>query len=227
MSAGGDADLQAVRPELEGVWAACAPGDPSPLAPGEDGLCRVCRPWRDVGDAFPRLRRLRIADELAERSRRHWAVVHTPFEYVPRGAWPAYLRPRPDTSDGRTVYWEPDAGVGVADRSKAFFLLNRHRLGPIRSATMGDARSRFREGASLHLLRLYDPAGGVLALAGCAAGAQDRGPQGTLFVLRLAGFPEGGPPPRDGPRAWTPLERIVLQEPTFVLRTDGRGLERL
>jgi hypothetical protein len=120
----------------------------------------------------------------------------------------------PAAADGRAVYREPLEGAGLTERSKAFFLLNRHRLGAIIAASMGDFARRGREGASDACLRLYDDRGRVLALAGCTAGYGGEGTHGTLYVLRLCGFPEGATDARGA----TALERAVFGSRAFFLR---------
>ena len=54
----------------------------------------------------------------------------------------------------------------------------------------------------------------MLALAGCTAGYGGEGPHGTLYVLRLCGFPEG----REDDRGQTALERTVFGSRAFFLR---------
>jgi hypothetical protein len=98
----------------------------------------------------------------------------------------------------------------VTERSKAFFLLNRHRLGTIVAAGMRDLMEPVRPDGGHDYLRLYDDAGRVLALSGCTAGYGGEGPHGTLWVLRLSGFPDAG------------LERTVLGRRAFWL-TTGPG----
>jgi hypothetical protein len=115
------------------------------------------------------------------------------------------------------VYREPPEGAGVTERSKAFFLLNRHRLGRIVAAGMRDFAGT-HPGRGADGLRLYDDAGRVLALAGMTAGYGGEGAHGTLWMLRLCGFPEGAA----DAEGYTPLERTVFGRRAFWL-TTGPG----
>jgi hypothetical protein len=115
------------------------------------------------------------------------------------------------------VYHEPPEGAGVTERSKAFFLLNRHRLGRIVAAGMRDFAGGY-PGRGADGLRLYDDAGRVLALAGMTAGYAGEGPHGTLWVLRLCGFPEGAA----DAEGYARLERTVFGRRAFWL-TRGPG----
>lgn len=119
-----------------------------------------------------------------------------------------FVRPGWDGSDGRPVLREPPATGGIADRSKAFFLLHRHRFQDLTAATMGDyAQVRRREaGAAAGSLRLYDARGRVLELTGLTSGYEGEGPRGTLWVLRAAGLPDAGRPD---------LERTVFERRAF------------
>jgi hypothetical protein len=82
---------------------------------------------------------------------------------------------------------------------------------------MGDLEAHGREGGGGTCLRLYDDRGRVLALAGCTAGYGGEGPHGTLYVLRLCGFPEGPP----DARGLSALERTVFGARAFFLRRGG------
>jgi hypothetical protein len=236
--------LARLRRELAPYWGDDAPGGPgpgrSPFVPDPGVPCAVCRPWQQEADHY---RALEAAAEhatgdeaaaaeasltseavdrwldLEDRLREHRGVLHGPLRFLPEDArlLAAYAAPPPDTADGRAVYREPPEGAGLTERSKAFFLLNRHRLGAVVAASMGDFERRGREGASEACLRLYDDAGRVLALAGCTAGYGGEGPHGTLYVLRLCGFPEGAPDARGA----TALERTVFGARTFFLRREA------
>ena len=146
-------------------------------------------------------------------------MLHGPLRFLPEDPrlLAAFTDPAPETADGRAVYREPAEGAGVTERNKAFFLLNRHRLGTVIAASMGDYERRGRVGGSDSCLRLYDDRGRMLALAGCTAGYGGEGPHGTLYVLRLCGFPEGAPDVRGA----TALERTIFGARTFFL---GRGV---
>ena len=211
---------------------------PDPAAP-----CTVCRPWQQEADSYRVLEATaecatgdaaaaaeaaltrEAVDrwlDLEDRLQEHRDVLHGPLRFLPEDArlLAAYADPPPDTADGRAVYREPCEGAGVTERSKAFFLLNRHRLGTVVAASMGDFEDRGRGGASEACLRLYDDRGRVLALTGCTAGYMGEGCHGTLYVLRLCGFPEGG----EDARGLTELERTVFSHRTFFLRrAAGEG----
>jgi hypothetical protein len=241
--------LARLRRELAPHWRDDAPGGPgpgrSPFVPDPAAPCAVCRPWHQEVDHY---RCLEAAAEsatgygaetaaaaltrglvdhwldLEERLREHRGVLHGPLRFLPEDPrlLAAFTDPAPDAADGRAVYREPAEGAGVTERSKAFFLLNRHRLGVVVAASMADFDGRGRAGASGACLRLYDDAGRVLALAGCTAGYGGEGPHGTLYVLRLCGFPEGAPDTRGA----TDLERTVFGARTFFLRRGARGSGR-
>jgi hypothetical protein len=232
--------LARLRAELAPHWYEDTPGGPgpgrSPFVPDPAAPCAVCRPWQQEVDRYRALEAAAEAGpgeeatvaeaaltgeavgrwlDLEDRLREHRDVLHGPLWFLPEDArlLAAYAAPPPDTADGRAVYREPSAGAGLTERSKAFFLLNRHRLGAVVAASMGDFEGRGRDGASHACLRLYDDRGRVLALAGCTAGYGGEGPHGTLFVLRLSGFPEGA----TAARGATELERTVFGARTFFL----------
>ena len=197
------------RPTATGPWR------PRPSArPGDEASRAEAALTREVVDRWL---------DLEDRLREHREVLHGPLRSLPEDARlrAAYADPAPDTADGRAVYREPCEGAGVTERSKAFFLLNRHRLGAVVAASMGDFEGRGRGGASEACLRLYDDVGRVLALAGCTAGYGGEGPHGTLYVLRLCGFPEGDTDARGA----TALERTVFGARTFFLRRGASGIE--
>jgi hypothetical protein len=237
--------LARLRRELAPHWDDDAPGGPgpgrSPFAPDPAAPCTLCRPWQREADHY---RALEATAEsatggaaaaaeaaltreavdrwlhLEDRLREHREVLHGPLRSLPDDArlLAAYADPLPDTADGRLVYREPRECAGLTERSKAFFLLNRHRFGAIVAASMADFECRGREGASESCLRLYDGAGRVLALAGCTAGYGGEGCHGTLWVLRLCGFPEGAA----DAEGYTRLERTVFGRRAFWL-TAGPG----
>jgi hypothetical protein len=236
--------LARLRRELAPHWHDEHPQEPgrSPFVPDPGAPCAFCRPWQQEADRYRALDAAagsapgdeaaaaeaaptgEVVDrwlDLADRLREHRDVLHGPLRFLPEDARlrAAYVDPVPDTADGRAVYREPEEGAGVTERSKAFFLLNRHRLGVVVAASMGDFASRSHEGAGDSCLRLYDDVGRVLALSGCTAGYGGEGPHGTLFVLRLCGFPEGA---TDG-RGATALERTVFGARAFFLRR-GAGV---
>jgi hypothetical protein len=242
--------LARLRAELAPHWCDGAPGGPgpgrSPFVPDPAAPCAVCRPWQQEADHYRALEataECATGDEAAtaeaaltreavdrwldleDRLHEHRGVLHGPLRSLPEdaGLRAAYADPVPDTADGRAVYREPCEGAGVTERSKAFFLLNRHRLGKVIAASMGDFEGRGREGASDSCLRLYDDVGRVLALAGCTAGYGGEGPHGTLYVLRLCGFPEGMP----DARGTTALEWTVFGARAFFLRRGAGGIERI
>jgi hypothetical protein len=232
--------LARLRAELAPHWHDDHPQGPgpgrSPFLPDPEAPCTVCLSWRREVDHYQALEAAAesaTGDEAAAeaaltrdtvdrwlglegRLREHRDVLHAPLRSLPEDPrlLGAYVDPVPDTADGRAVYREPPEGAGVTERSKAFFLLNRHRLGAVLAASMGDFERRGREGASDACLRLYDDRGRVLALAGCTAGYGGEGPHGTLYVLRLCAFPEGATDAR-GAMA---LERTVFGARTFFLR---------
>jgi hypothetical protein len=235
--------LARLRAELAPHWHDDHPQGPgpgrSPFLPDPEAPCTVCLPWRREVDHY---RALEAAAEsatgdeaaaeaaltrdtvdrwldLEARLREHRDVLHGPLRSLPADArlLGAYADPVPDTADGRAVYREPPESAGVTEGSKAFFLLNRHRLGRIVAAGMrgfeGGHPGRGADG-----LRLYDDAGRVLALTGMTAGYMGEGPHGTLWVLRLCGFPEGAV---DAEGA-TALGHTVFRRRTFWL-TRGPG----
>jgi hypothetical protein len=239
--------LARLRRELEPHWRDEHPQGPgpgrSPFAPDPAAPCTVCRPWQQEADHYWALEATAEAGtgdeaaaaeaaltpevvdrwlDLEDRLREHRDVLHGPLRFLPEDPRlrAAYADPPPDTADGRAVYREPPSGAGLTERSKAFFLLNRHRLGAVGAASMGDFERRGREGASDSCLRLYDDRGRVLALAGCTAGYGGEGPHGTLYVLRLCAFPEGDTDARAG----TALERAVFGARTFFLRRGAAGV---
>jgi hypothetical protein len=112
------------------------------------------------------------AERLEDRVREHREVLHRPLRALPErpDLRAAYVDPVPDADDGRLVYKEPRACAGVTECSKAFFLLNRHRLGRIVAAGMRDFMETVNPHRGDACLRLYDAAGRVLALAGMTAG---------------------------------------------------------
>ena len=63
----------------------------------------------------------------------------------------------------------------------------------------------------------------MLALAGCTAGYGGEGPHGTLYVLRLCGFPEGA----TDSRGISTLEHTVFGACAFFLRRGAGGIERI
>jgi hypothetical protein len=241
--------LARLRADLEPHWHDDHPQGPgpgrSPFVPNPVAPCAVCRPWHQEADHYRALEAAaehatgdeaaaaeaaltpEVVDrwlDLEDRLREHRDVLHGPLRFLPEDArlLAAYADPPPDTADGRAVYREPPEGAGLTERSKAFFLLNRHRLGAVLAASMGDFERRGREGASDSCLRLYDDVGRVLALAGCTAGYGGEGPHGTLYVLRLCGFPEGAADARGA----TALECTVFGARTFFLRRGAWGAGR-
>jgi hypothetical protein len=238
--------LARLRAELEPDWHDDHPQGPGPgripFVPDPAAPCAVCRPWQAEADHY---RALEAAAEhatgdeaaaaeaaltpeavdrwldLEDRLHEHRDVLHGPLRFLPEDTrlLAAYVDPAPDTADGRAVYPEPPEGAGLTERSKAFFLLNRHRLSTVVAASMGDFETRSQEGASESCLRLYDDRGRVLALAGCTAGYGGEGPHGTLYVLRLCGFPEGA----TDARGTSALERTVFGARTFFLRRGAWG----
>jgi hypothetical protein len=118
----------------------------------------VCRPWQQEADHY---RALEAAAEhatgdeaaaaeaaltpeavdrwldLEDRLHEHRGVLHGPLRFLPEDArlLAAYADPPSDTADGRAVYREPPEGAGLTERSKAFFLLNRHRLSTVVAAS--------------------------------------------------------------------------------------------
>ncbi len=234
--------LSRLRAELAPHWHDDHPRGPgpgrSPFRPDPDVSCTVCAGW---ARAIARFRAAEAAAEredveatsgaarltteaierwldLEDRLREHREVLHHPFRFLPEDARlrAAYVDPPADEQDGRVVYREPRACAGFTERSKGFFLLNRHRLGAIVAASMGDFASSRHAGGSEDCLRLYDESGRVLALSGCTAGYGGEGPHGTLYVLRLCGFPEG----ELDARGTTALERTVFGSRTFFLRRE-------
>jgi hypothetical protein len=171
--------------------------------------------WADAAGAGAETRAGRTQDVLRFRPALE-ALLAEP-------ALAPFLRPPWDGSDGRPVLREPPATGGIADRSKAFFLLHRHRFDEFAAATMGDyAQVRQREaGAAQGSLRLYDTRGRVLELTGLTAGYEGEGPRGTLWVLRAAGLPDAGRPEPDRPggrrngAAAGDLERTVFGRRAF------------
>jgi hypothetical protein len=161
--------------------------------------------WADAAGAPPaaRVERARVA--LRDQAG-HDALLAEP-------ALEAFVDAEWDGEDGRPVLREPAATGGLPDRSRAFFLLHRHRFGAFVAATMGDYEQvRRREtGAAPGSLRLYDDRGRVLELTGVTAGYEGAGPRGTLWVLRAADLPEGD----RGPDGVTDLERTVFGERAF------------
>ncbi len=124
-----------------------------------------------------------------------------------------FADPAWDEADGRPVLREPAGSGGITERSKAFFLLHRHRFGAFVAATTGDYEEvqRRSEGAASASLRLYDDVGRVLELVGTTAGYGGEGPRGTVWVLRAAGLPEG----IHWPSGETDLEHTVFGQRAF------------
>ncbi len=121
------------------------------------------------------------------------------------------MNPEPKSVEGPVIYSQRD-GRGATDPSKAFFLLNRHRLGPIQRAVMTDYT--FRNDP----LSLFDANKRAIALSGCSSGYDGEGPHGTLFVLRLSGFFEVRQGPGEYGREGTNLEKVVFTQRSFLLR---------
>ena len=158
------------------------------------------------------LRCARLLDILYGSAKPNWDQVYewedvlTWHREVHRLVQRAQLNPREppfDDSDRRLVLRETG---GITERSKAFYLVNRHRFGVFVAATMGDFEHV--EGC----LRLYDDSGRVLALSGCTAGCGGEGPAGSITVLRWSGFPEG-----EEVDGYTDLERLVRTKRCFRL----------
>jgi hypothetical protein len=237
--------LARLRAELAPHWHDDHPQGPgpgrSPFLPDPEAPCTVCLSWRREVEHYREIEaaaesgRLPEAEagavltaeavdrwiDLDERLREHREVLHRPLRALPERPQlrAAYADPAPDVDDGRPVYREPRACAGVTERSKAFFLLNRHRLGRIVAAGMRDFEGTHPERGA-DGLRLYDDGGRVLALAGMTAGYGGEGCHGTLWVLRLCGFPEG---PEDA-RGHTGLERLAFGHRAFwLVRRQGQG----
>jgi hypothetical protein len=136
---------------------------------------------------------------------------------------PPFLYPEWDTADGRPLLREPGA-YGVTLQSKAFFVLQRHRLGAFTLATMRDFTNKQEEGPKPAPLRLFDEHGRGIELSGCTSGYGGEGPHGTLWVLRIAGFPERVPPGPQHPQGRnTDLENLVFGHRAFQLRMPTRS----
>ena len=129
-----------------------------------------------------------------------------------------YVAPAAHVVDGRTEYAEPIECGGVTERSVAFLLLNRHRLGTVIAAPMGDYARRTaaveEAGGAAITLRLFDDAGRSLGFRGFTAGYGGEGPHGTVWALRMTGFADSKP--KSG-RA-SALERLVFGNDAFLTR---------
>jgi hypothetical protein len=231
------------RREVRLVWEACAPfwdADPPRPFPLAEERCPVCRTlaervagWdarAERDEARRRAAELRgeapppvtgpdldewmdTEDALGQHRRLHEALA----DGLPKdpGHRALFLEPRWDTSDGRPLLREPGPAAGVTARSKAFFLLHRHRFGRFILATMRSTSGAAGAGAPL---RLFDDRGRGIELTGCPAGYGGEGPHGTLWVLRVARFSERFPA---GP-ANSDLENLVYGHKAFQLRApDG------
>lgn len=129
-----------------------------------------------------------------------------------------YVTPTAVVVDGRIEYAEPIECGGVTERSIAFLLLNRHRLGTVVAAMMGDYDKRTAStdetGGAVITLRLFDDVGRSLGFRGFTAGYGGEGPHGTVWALRMAGFTDSGP---ESSRA-SALERLAFENDAFLIR---------
>jgi hypothetical protein len=154
--------------------------------------------------------------------------IHRNLHRLVRGSPPrdpearrAYLHPAFGREEGRPVLREPEGYGGYTERSKAFFLLHRHRFGRFVRATMRDFELLRRGPApSPGPLRLYDADGRALELSGCTAGYDGGGPHGTVWVLRRAGFPDD-PAGLSAGCGLIGLERLVFGYRAFRLHAGG------
>ena len=127
--------------------------------------------------------------------------------------FPNRLRqPHWDDEDGRPILRDPLRGDPRV--SEAFFCYQRFRFGEFSMATMRHLDDRPR-------LRLYDNRGQVLELSGVASGYRGQGARGTVWVLRMAGFPDE----LHKGNKLTRLESFVYDEKnrSFSLRWDSKG----
>jgi hypothetical protein len=117
-----------------------------------------------------------------------------------------------DQDDGRPILRDPVRGDTRA--SEAFYCYQRYRFGAFTAATMRHLDDRPR-------LRLHDDRGQILELRGVGAGYRGQGARGTVWVLRMAGFPDQV---REG-YDFSRLERFVFDEENraFSLRWDSTG----
>ena len=137
-------------------------------------------------------------------------MLHAPLRFLPEDARlrAAYADPAPDTADGRAVYREPPEGAGLTERSKAFFLLNRHRLGAVLAASMGDFERRGRGGPATPACACTATPGGCWPWPAARPGTAGRGRTARCTCCACAGS-------RRGPRT-----------PGALRRWSGRSSER-
>ncbi len=79
--------------------------------------------WADATDATLTAR-VERAQALDDRRQRALPAEEAGAPVRPDPAW--------DEADGRPVLREPAGSGGITERSKAFFLLHRHRFGGVR-----------------------------------------------------------------------------------------------
>lgn len=195
---------------LAAAWHRRWAGRPLPLAVPECPVCRRDRRGPDPLAAPGGHRELHfvVARELVRRweaaARPGWfagterlrRVLTDPAAAAALLAEPAvadFAAPAWDLADGRPLLREPPEVLEDTVRSRAFFLLHRHRFGTFVAATVGDRRPLWgRRGAGQPGgLRLYDDAGRVLELRGMTAGFGVDGPAATVWALLAAGLPAG------------------------------------
>ena len=224
---------------LAAAWHKRWPGRPLPLVATECPVCRRDRWSREAGQAgqagdprdargghrelhFVVARELVRRWEAAERpgwfagSERLRRVLTDPAAAAALLAEPAvadFATPEWDLADGRPLLREPPEVLEDTVRSRAFYLLHRHRFGAFVAATVGDRRPLGgRRGAGQPGgLRLYDDAGRVLELQGMDAGFGVDGPAAMVWALLAAGLPAG----RQHPGGRTELALAAFGQPAF------------
>jgi hypothetical protein len=122
----------------------------------------------------------------------------------------------------REAHWDQDDGRpilrdhvrGDTRACEAFYCYQRHPLRRLHGSHDAPLDDRPR-------LRLHDDRGQILELRGVGAGYRGQGTRGTVWVLRMAGFPDQV---REG-YDFSRLERFVFDEENraFSLRSDSTG----
>jgi len=122
------------------------------------------------------------------------------------------LHPRWNRADGRPILRDP---VRRDTRSsQAFYCFQRYQFGVFTAATMRhlDANPR---------LRLHDDRRQIMELSGVGSGYRGQGARGTVWVLRMAGFPDD----TEEGQEFSRLERFVFDDENraFSLRWNTAG----
>ncbi len=111
-----------------------------------------------------------------------------------------------DREDGRPILRVPR--VSEADFVPAAFVLHRHHFGAFAAATLRDLQDGNPR------LRFYDDRDQVFELPGVAGGYRGQGPRTTVWLLRMADFPDAV----TGGDEFSEIERLVFTQRWFSLR---------